>query len=231
MRMFGCRVIVMVGITVPNKLMAVLNMATTWGDRVKDTQALYLACLNNTRVTFDPVDLGILQVKKDTFKNAQADVDNKVVGAVEVRDAAWEDLYSYLMNEWKWKVQAFANANVAEAGAIIKSCNYGIKEDNPGNRSDFSVKATTTYGQLKFMVNGKNLYKTVQGTGSKAITVVTYEQSFDGLTWTTVPGSMGKKTKLFADGYIRGQVIYFRAKGYYSKNRESDYVYSGPIFL
>ncbi len=159
-------VILMAFPTIPTKVVAALNMSTTWGDRVKDTLAIYNKCFTNPNVTFTAGDLANFMTLYTDFKNFQEEVDRKVAGAAGSRDIAWEILNNYLVNDWKWKVQAFANSNPNIASTIITSCNYSVKVENPYTKSDFSVKPTTTFGQLKFMISGKNLYKSVQGKGN-----------------------------------------------------------------
>ncbi len=230
-RRFGVPVFLLMSLpTIPNKVVAALDMPKQWSDRVTKARAIYTACNTNPNITIQPADLATLLSKVGNLETAHNNVELKLVGAVGVRKVAWEDLNNYLTNDLKWLIQGAANATPASAIIIIESCLYKVKSDNKPSKQDFAVLPTTTPGTVKFVINVKQM---AAGIGVKPYMLVSvvYMQSVDNIHWTIVTAALGSKSKVTVAGYEPGKQLYFKAQGTFTKGRLSAEVVSGAIII
>ena len=225
-------IILMAGPFMPNIKVAMLIMPNTWAGRIQKVNQIYDLAVNNPNVTFSPTDLGTLLNKITNLEDAQEKVRLKLIGAAGFRDVAWLDLFAFLKFEWKALVQNFANANVAMAVTIIESCGYNVKGTPKRNKGFFSVEFTNIPGQCLFKINAHAMFLTLADqTGTENLRSVVYEQSLDGIHWTVVQNTSGALAKAYADGFIQGTKVQFRARGFFSRGRVSQYFFSGSIFI
>ncbi len=225
------RVFMLMSMPNPNyRAVAVLDVPDRLNDKIDKIGTVKTKCNATTQVTFPAGELSGLDAEITILDAKKLDVKNNVSGAVAARNAAIKNTVLYIRTILMPTVQKAADANANNAISIIESCDFRVKLVTKAEKPPFGVYYTLQSGELKFVLNVKAMLAPLP-PGSKILQSALYMASIDGIHWEVVEGTYGAKSKITVGGFSVGTTIQFKARGTFSKGRQSAWVLSGPILI
>jgi hypothetical protein len=179
-----------------NRIIAVLKPPVNVTALVIQAKAIVVAMTGNKSFPSPTPSLSSIEAQATALSNAETVAMSRVRGAADARNVQRAALFNAL-HTLKAYVQSVADADLANALAIIES-------------AGFSVKQRTTRSKLEFQVT--------QGAGSGVADVAVkavskraayyWQCSADGKTWTSLPATLQAHTTV--TGLTPGTKYFFR---------------------
>jgi hypothetical protein len=185
--------------TSPRHVSAVLKLPR----RVKNIGAyassILAAMTDNASFPTTTPPLATVQTDLAAFNAAEATALTRAKGAAEARNAALQTLHDDLLHLMNG-VQAAANANPANADAIIQSAGMAVRKVTLHTKGPLTVALGTVSGSVKLVA---------KAVASRAC--YEWQYSTDQKTWTEVPPTLQAKTEI--DGLLTATAYFFRFRG------------------
>jgi hypothetical protein len=182
--------------TQPHTIIAVLNLKIPVEALIGLVKTIVTNMTSNAYFTTPVPPLATLSADNAKLETDQATALTKTKGAVAARDAQKAIVMTDL-HLLKAYVQSVANADEANAEAIIKSAGMSVRQVTPRVKQDLTLKAGAVSGQVKIVA------KAATGRAS-----YDWQCSADGVTWTPLPSTLQAHTVL--TGQKPGTTVFVR---------------------
>src|SRR5579859_3344581 len=183
----------------PRHVSAVLKLPR----RIKNVggfaQAILAAMTGNAYFPSPSPSLSTLQGDLDAFNASEATALTRAKGAAEARNAKLQVLHDDLRHLMDY-VQGTANANPANADAIIQSAGMAVRKVTLHTKGPLTVKQGPVSGSVKLVA---------KAAGHRAC--YEWQYSTDQKTWTEVPPTLKAKTDIV--GLTSATAYFFRFRG------------------
>lgn len=180
-------------------LMAVIKMASKWGDRIIRLQEIVSKLTTNsyfsTGWTAGSLTQAQFGLDVTAFLTSVTNVKNRLAGAVGARNTAWTKIKADLLLI-QAMVQDKANANEGNAEAIITSVGFFVRSGGGSHKKQNAAHNTEVLGTVAL---------TADGTGPHE-----WEMSKDMVTIINLPATTTAQTQV--TGLNTGDVWYFRMR-------------------
>jgi hypothetical protein len=187
-------------------LIAVIKMATKWGDRIIRLQEIVSKLTNNTYFptgwTAGSLTQAQFGLDVTAFLNSVTNVKNRVAGAIGARNTAWTKIKADLMLILTM-VQDKADANESNAEAIITSVGFFVRVSNGKQKKQNAAYNTEVLGTIALSADGTGPHE--------------WEMSKDMVTVINLPATTTAQTQV--TGLNTGDVWYFRNRKVNSKKK------------
>jgi len=179
----------------PHTIIAVLNLRVPVLDLITLAKTIVTNMTGNPYFKTPVPPLTTLSGDNTKLETDQATAATKTKGAVAARDAQRAIVVADL-HLLKAYVQSVANADEANAEAIIKSAGMNVRKVTPRIKQDLTMKPGKVSGEVMIVAKsaGRASYE--------------WQWSTDGKTWTSLPGTLQAKTTL--TNQTPGTTIYAR---------------------
>ena len=179
---------------------AVLKFPTRIGDKIIKAKFIVKEMTGNTSFPSPVPPLATVNTHINTLVTKETAAKTKTTGAVAARDAALKIVVADLHALMTY-VQGIADANPADAEAIIKSAGFDVKKVGEIDKQDFTADNSVS-GTIKLIAKGI-------GTGHAAHQ---WGMSKNGTDWLThafdIAPTLAAHTEI--TGLTKADILYFR---------------------
>jgi energy-converting hydrogenase Eha subunit A len=177
------------------RIVAVLSLPKRHTELILKAKAIVQAMTGNANFPTPIPALTGVTANINALDAAETATQMRTIGTTDIRNVKLQAVMKDLRALTAY-VQSIADANVANAEAIILSAGIDVKKSNNHPHPSFDVRNADVSGTVILIAGEGGAHE--------------WQMSSDQIYWTMLPSTFQSKTKL--EGLSRGATLYFRNK-------------------
>jgi hypothetical protein len=179
-----------------HRVTVALNLPRSVPNLIKLGRSIIQSMTGNTWFSSPNPTLANASASLDALETAETTVKARTKGAVEARDVKYIAAATQL-RQLRDYVQQVADANAANAEAIIQSAGMNVKKSGKATKAPLAATAGVVSGAV---------HLAAQAAAARAANE--WQWSLDGKAWNVAPTTLQAKTTIA--GLTPGVLVYFR---------------------